>query len=65
MERKALRKGMVASLLVFVLGLGAFLRIAGSENVRAVQMVALLVSGVGLGMGVAYVRVLVGMGSQK
>jgi len=64
-ERKALRKGMVASLLVFVLGLGAFLRIAGSENVRAVQMVALLVSGVGLGMGVAYVRVLVGMGSQK
>lgn len=62
MEKKEFRKGLVTPLLVFVLGLGAFLRIPGSENVRAVQIVALLGSGMGLGVALAYVRVLVGMG---
>lgn len=65
MERKELRKGLVAPLLVFVMGFAAFLRTPGSENVRAVQVVALLASGMGLGMALAHIRVLVGMGSQK
>jgi hypothetical protein len=65
MEKRELRSGMVAPLLVFVLGFGAFLRIPGSENVRAVQTVALLASGMGFGVALAHVRVLVGMGSRK
>jgi hypothetical protein len=65
MDKRELRKGLIAPLLVFVLGFGAFLRTPGSENVRAVQMVALLASGMGLGVALAHIRVLVGMGSQK
>lgn len=65
MDRKELRKGLVAPLLVSVLALGVFLRTPGSENVRAVHMLALLGSGMGLGVTLAYIRVLVGMGSQK
>ena len=65
MDRNEFRKGLIAPFLVFVLGFAAFLRTPGAENVRAVQMVALLASGMGLGMALAHVRVLVGMGSRK
>jgi hypothetical protein len=65
MEKKELRRGLIAPLLVFVLGFGAFLRMPGSENVRAVQMLPLLGAGMGLGVALAHIRVLLGMGSQK
>jgi len=65
MDRNELRKGLIAPFLVFLLGFGAFLRTPGSENVRAWQVVALLASGMGLGMALAHIRVLVGMGSRK
>jgi len=65
MERTELRKGLAAPLLVSVLALGVFFRTPGSENVRAVQMLALLGCGMGLGVALAYIRVLVGMGSHK
>ena len=65
MEKKELRRGLIAPLLVFVMGFGAFLRTPGSENVRAVLVVALLASGMGLGVALAHERVLIGMGSRK
>jgi len=65
MEKKELRRGLVAPLLVSALGFGAFLRMPGSENVRAVQIVALLGCGMGLGVALAHIRVLFGMGSGK
>jgi hypothetical protein len=65
MDKNEFRKGLIAPLLVFALALGAFLRMPGSENVRAVQMLTLIGSGMGLGVAVAHVRVLVGMGSRK
>ena len=60
-----LRRGLVGSLLAFLFGLGAFFRMPGAENVRAVQMVALLASGMGLGMALAHVKLLWGMQSAK
>jgi hypothetical protein len=65
MEKKELRRGLVAPLLVSLLGFGAFLRMPGSENVRAVHIVALLGCGMGLGVALAFMRVLLGMGSGK
>jgi hypothetical protein len=65
MDKSEFRKGLIAPFMVFVLGFGAFLRMPGSENVRAVQMLALLGSGMGLGVAIAHVRVLVGMGSRR
>jgi len=65
MDKKDLRRGLVAPLLVAILGFGAFLRMPGSENVRAVHILALLGSGMGLGVALAHVRVLWAMGSQK
>ena len=65
MDKKELRRGLVAPLLVSVLAFGAFLRMPGSENVRAVQMLALLGSGMGLGVALAHLRVLLAMGSGK
>jgi len=65
MERNELRRGLVTPLLVFGLAFGAFFRMPGSENVRAVQMVALLGAGMGLGVALAYLRVLLAMRSGK
>ena len=61
MDKKELRRGLVAPLLVSVLAFGAFLRMPGSENVRAVQMLALLGSGMGLGVALAHLRVLLAL----
>lgn len=65
MDRKELRKQLIAPLLVSVLGFGAFLRMPGAENVRAVQMLTLLGSGIGLGVALAHAIMLLGMGSRK
>jgi len=65
MDKNELRKGLVAPLLVSVLGFGAFLRMPGAEHVRAVQMLALVGCGMGLGVALAHLRVLFAMRSGK
>jgi hypothetical protein len=59
-----LRQGLVASLLASVLGLTAFLRMPGSENVRVVQIVALLAAGMGLGVALMHAKLLLASRSQ-
>ena len=59
--RKRLRRGLSASLLAALLGFGAFARTGGSENVRAVQMLALLATGMGLGVALMHVRLLMAL----
>ncbi|HUK24113.1 MAG TPA: hypothetical protein VLV49_06000 [Terriglobales bacterium] len=54
-----LRRSMVGGLLAVVLGFGAFLRTPGAEHVRAVQIVALLAAGMGLGVALANFLMLV------
>jgi len=56
--QKQLRKGVVMALFAGLLGFSAFLRIPGSENVKAVQIVALMASGMGLGAGLVYAKIL-------
>jgi hypothetical protein len=63
--RKQLLRGLLMPLLVSVIGFGSFLRIPGAENVRAVQMMALIAVGMGLGVALAYVRILIGMNSKN
>ena len=63
--RSRLRRGLTGSLLAFVFGFGAFLRMPGSENVRAVQIVALMAAGMGLGVALAHVKLLWGMKSAE
>jgi hypothetical protein len=64
-EKKELRRGLIAPLLVSILGFGVFLRTPGAENVRAVQVVMLVACGMGLGVALTHLRILFGMGSQK
>jgi hypothetical protein len=52
-------------LLAAVIAFGAFIRIPGSENVRAVQILALIGVGMGLGVALAHVKILLGMRSSK
>jgi hypothetical protein len=61
--REKLRRGMILPLLVSVLAFGAFLRSPGSENVRAVQILALIGVGMGLGVALAHFKILMGMKS--
>ena len=63
--KEKLRRGMFMPLLASALGLGAFLRIPGSENVRAVQILALIAVGMGLGVTLAHIRILLGMKSDQ
>ncbi|HSS99169.1 MAG TPA: hypothetical protein VLK33_19175 [Terriglobales bacterium] len=63
--KEKLRRGMLMPLLASVLALGAFLRIPGSENVRVVQMLALIAIGMGLGVALAHIRILLGMKSDQ
>jgi hypothetical protein len=62
---KKLRRTMVGGLLACVLGFGAFLRTPGAENVRAVQIVALLAAGMGLGVALSHFRLLLGLKSRS
>lgn len=60
-----LRRGLIVPLLVSILGFGAFLRAPGSENVRAVQILSLLATGMGLGVALAHIRILLAIKSDK
>ena len=60
-----LRRGLIVPLLVAVLAFGAFLRMPGSENVRAVQILSLIGVGMGLGVARAHIKILLGMKSDQ
>lgn len=59
--RAQVRRGMIMPLLVAAFALGAFFRISGAENVRAVQMLALVAVGMGIGVALAHLKILLGM----
>jgi len=61
---KQLRRTMVGGLLACVFGFAAFLRAPGVENVRAVQIVALLAAGMGLGVALSHLRLLLSLKSR-
>ncbi len=63
--KEKLRRGLFMPLFASALGLAAFIRIPGSENVRAVQMLALIAVGMGLGVALAHIRILLGMKSDQ
>ena len=52
-------------LLASVLGFSAFLRSTGAENVRAVQIVALITTGMGLGVALAHFKLLLDVRSKR
>jgi len=54
-----------APLLAAVLGFSAFLRTAGAEHVRAVQIIALIATGMGLGVALAQLKFLRAMNSNQ
>jgi hypothetical protein len=62
---KQLRRTMMGGVLACVLGFVAFLRVPGAENVRAVQIVALLAAGMGLGIALSHLRLLLGLKSRS
>jgi hypothetical protein len=50
-------RAWVMPLVAAFLGFSAFLRTPGADNVRAVQMVTLIATGIGLGVALAHVRI--------
>jgi len=52
-------------LFASVLGFSAFLRTAGAESVRAVQIVALITTGMGLGVALAHLKLLLDARSKE
>ncbi len=63
--KKELFRSLFLPLFAALLGFSAFLRMPGSENVRNVQIVALLASGMGLGIALAHVRIILGLKSRE
>jgi len=63
--KEKLRRGMFMPLVASALGLIAFFRMPGSENVRAVQMLSLIAVGMGLGVALAHIKILLGMKSDQ
>ena len=55
-ERRKLIRSLVMILLFLFLSIGNFSRLSGSENIRAIHIVSLLV--IGMLMGVAVVMIL-------
>jgi len=51
------RKGFFLGLFVTLLGFATFLRTDGAAHVRAVQIVTLVVTGMGLGVAFAHLKV--------
>jgi len=52
-------------LFAAVLGFSAFLRMDGSESVRVVQIVALIATGMGLGVALAHLKFALDARSKK
>jgi len=52
-------------LLAAALGFGAFVRSEGSETVRAVQIVSLIATGMGLGVALAHFKFALDVRSKK
>lgn len=52
-------------LFAAVLAFSAFLRTTGAENVRTVQMVSLIATGMGLGVALAHLKFILSARSQK
>ena len=48
----------ILPLIASAMGFAAFWRMAGADNVRAVQMVALIAAGMGLGVALANLKFL-------
>ncbi|MBZ5654586.1 MAG: hypothetical protein LAO56_04820 [Acidobacteriia bacterium] len=55
----------VLPLFAAALGFSAFLRSAGSETVRAVQIVDLIATGMGLGVALAHLKLVLSARSQR
>jgi hypothetical protein len=53
-------RSIILPLLFSIFGFAAFLRISGAENVRAVQILTLLATGICLGVALAHLRALLG-----
>jgi hypothetical protein len=52
-------------LLAAVLAFAAFVRSDGADNVRAVQMVSLIATGMGLGVALAHLKFMLDARAQK
>ena len=52
-------------LFAAAMAFAAFTRSAGSENVRAIQIVSLIGTGIGLGVALAHLKLLISARSQK
>jgi hypothetical protein len=52
-------------LFAAALGFSAFLRSTGAENVRSVQIVALITTGMGLGVALAHLKLLLDVRSRR
>jgi hypothetical protein len=63
--QRELRRGLIVPLLVAVFGFFVFLRTPGAENVRIVQILSLVATGLGLGVALAHLKILMGMRSPK
>ena len=50
------RRALLLPLVAAALAYGAFVRMPGAENVRGVQMLALLACGTGLGIALAHLK---------
>jgi hypothetical protein len=55
----------ILPLFASVLAFSAFLRTTGAENVRTVQMLALIATGMGLGVALAHLKFILDARSQK
>ncbi len=55
----------VMPLFASLLGFSAFLRSDGADHVRAVQMVSLIATGMGLGVALANLKFLLSAGPQR
>lgn len=50
------RRTLLLPLVAAALAYGAFVRMPGAENVRAIQMLALIACGMGLGIALAHLK---------
>jgi hypothetical protein len=60
-----IRRTLVLPLVASVCAFYAFLRTPGADNVRTVQMIALIATGMGLGVALAHLKLVFGLKSDK